>query len=110
CNRAFTQVVEQRLDTWCGECDKCLFINLMLAPFLSRATLREIFHHEPLSDPNREAQLRVLVGAGLSFKPFECVGDPHESAVALDTVSEMDEWSDVELLGALAGEVRSDQT
>jgi hypothetical protein len=110
CNRAFTQVVEQRLDTWCGECDKCLFINLMLAPFLSRATLREIFHHEPLSDPNREAQLRVLVGAGLSYKPFECVGDPNESAVALDTVSEMDEWSDVELLGTLAGEVRPDRT
>ena len=110
CNRAFSQVLEQRLDTWCGVCDKCLFTNLMLAPFLPRATLREIFGHEPLSDPAREAQLRVLVGAGLDFKPFECVGDPDESAVALVKVSELAEWGDVELLAALAEEVSPDRT
>jgi hypothetical protein len=110
CNRAFTQVAERRLDTWCGECDKCLFINLMLAPYLSRTTLREIFHHEPLSDPARDAQLRVLVGVGVEFKPFECVGDPAESAVALTKVSELDEWREVERLGELAREASPDRT
>jgi hypothetical protein len=102
CNRAFSQALEQRLDTWCGECDKCLFINLMLAPFLSRATLGGIFHHEPLSDPARDAQLRILVGVGVAAKPFECVGDPDESAVALGRVSELDEWRDVARLGEIA--------
>jgi hypothetical protein len=110
CNRAFTQALEQRLDTWCGECDKCLFINLMLAPFLSRATLGEIFHHEPLSDPARDAQLRVLVGVGVDAKPFECVGDPDESAVALARVSALDEWHDVERLGEIAREASPDRT
>jgi UDP-N-acetyl-alpha-D-muramoyl-L-alanyl-L-glutamate epimerase len=110
CNRAFTQDTEQRLDTWCGECDKCLFINLMLAPYLSRATLRDIFHHEPLSDPDRQEQLRVLVGAGASFKPFECVGDPDESAVALAKVTELDEWRDIDRLDALAREVSPDRS
>ena len=110
CNRAYTQVLEARLDTWCGVCDKCLFTNLMLAPFLPRATLREIFGHEPLSDPAREAQLRVLVGAGVDFKPFECVGDPNESAVALVKVSQLSEWADVKLLTALAEEVSPDRT
>jgi hypothetical protein len=110
CNRAFTQVAEGRSETWCGECDKCLFINLMLAPYLSRATLREIFHHEPLGDPARDEQLRVLVGAGTSFKPFECVGDPDESAVALAKVTELEEWRDVERLDALAREVRPDRS
>jgi UDP-N-acetyl-alpha-D-muramoyl-L-alanyl-L-glutamate epimerase len=110
CNRAFPQDSTRRLEDWCGECDKCLFINLMLAPYLSRETLREIFHHEPLSDPAREEQLRVLVGEGLDFKPFECVGDPNESAVALTKVSEMDEWRDVELLGELAREVSPDRS
>ena len=110
CNRAFSQVLEERLDTWCGECDKCLFINLMLAPYLSRAHLREIFHHEPLSDDRREAQLRVLVGAGVDVKPFECVGDPDESAVALARVAELDEWRDVARLGDLAREVSPDRT
>jgi hypothetical protein len=110
CNRAFTQTAERRLDDWCGECDKCLFINLMLAPYLSRTTLGEIFHHEPLSDPAREAQLRVLVGDGVAYKPFECVGDPDESAVTLVAVSEMDEWRDVKLLGEIAREVSPDRT
>jgi hypothetical protein len=104
CNRAFAQAREQRLDTWCGECDKCLFINLMLAPFLSRAALVDIFHHEPLSDEGRSDQLRVLVGVGVAFKPFECVGDPEESAAALRRVTELDEWRDQPRLADLAGE------
>jgi hypothetical protein len=110
CNRAFNQRLESRLDVWCGECDKCLFINLMLAPFLTRANLRDIFAHEPLSDPAREDQLRVLVGEGVSFKPFECVGDPDESAVALAKVAQMSEWADVEFLRGLANEVKPDRT
>jgi hypothetical protein len=110
CNRAFSQVVDQRLDTWCGECDKCLFINLMLAPYLPRERLREIFHHEPLSDPRRGEQLRVLVGAGAEVKPFECVGDPDESAVALTRVVDLDEWRDVTALAALASEVSPDRS
>ena len=104
CNRAFAQAREQRLDTWCGECDKCLFINLMLAPFLSRADLVDIFHHEPLSDERRSDQLRVLVGVGVAFKPFECVGDPEESAAALRRVTELDEWRDQTRLADLASE------
>jgi hypothetical protein len=104
CNRAFAQARERRLDTWCGECDKCLFINLMLAPFLSRAALGAIFHHEPLSDERLSDQLRVLVGVGVAFKPFECVGDPDESAAALERVSQLDEWHDESRLAALAGE------
>jgi hypothetical protein len=110
CNRAFSQDPEQRFDTWCGECDKCLFINLMLAPYLSRAALRDVFRHEPLSDPARHEQLRVLVGAGTAFKPFECVGDPNESAVALAKVAELDEWRGVSRLDALAREVSPDRS
>jgi hypothetical protein len=102
CNRAFAQARGRRASEWCGECDKCLFVNLVLAPFLSRATLREIFAGEPLSDPARAGQLRVLVGLGEHHKPFECVGDPDESAVALRRVSALPEWSDVTYLGELA--------
>ena len=109
CNRAFTQAPGQRAAKWCGECDKCLFVNLVLAPFLSRATLRAIFSSEPLSDPDRAAQLRTLVGLGAEHKPFECVGDPDESAVALDEVSRLEEWSDVAALGELAREVRTER-
>lgn len=79
----------------------------MLAPFLPRATLRAIFSSEPLSDPDRAEQFRTLVGLGAEHKPFECVGDPDESAVALSEVSRLEEWSDVPAPGDLAQEVRT---
>ena len=102
CNLAFSQRREDRANAWCAACDKCLFVNLVLAPFLSRGELRAIFNAEPLSDPARREQLRTLVGLGAEHKPFECVGDPDESAVALERVSRMDEWSDVTWLADLA--------
>ena len=105
CNRAFTQDPARRAGAWCGECDKCVFINLVLAPFLDRAALRAIFAGEPLADPARQDQLRTLVGLGEDHKPFECVGDPDESAQALRLVAARDDWRDVravtETLGAL---------
>jgi hypothetical protein len=102
CNRAFTQANERRSSDWCGVCDKCLFINLMLAPFLPRADLFKIFASEPLSTPARFDQLRTLVGLGQEHKPFECVGDPDESAVALRRVSQLPEWSEVAFLSELS--------
>jgi hypothetical protein len=102
CNRAFNQDQTQRLSTWCGACDKCLFINLVLAPFLSREELRAIFHSEPLADPAREDQLRSLVGIGHDHKPFECVGDPSESAVALARVAASTQWAEVKFLSETA--------
>ena len=107
CNRAFTQSPGHRATQWCGECDKCLFVNLVLAPFLSRSALRDIFSSEPLSDPDRDAQLRTLVGLGEEHKPFECVGDPDESAVALCEVGRLEEWRDVQVLRELANEVHT---
>jgi hypothetical protein len=106
CNRAFAQAPGDRATGWCGECDKCLFVNLVLAPFLLRSVLRDIFASEPLSDPRRETQLRTLVGLGDEHKPFECVGDPDESAVALTEVSRLEEWRDVAVLRDLADELR----
>ena len=96
CNRAFAQDPAQRAASWCGECDKCLFINLVLAPFVERDALRTIFDAEPLADPARAAQLRTLVGLGEDHKPFECVGDPDESAQALRLVGARDDWRTVD--------------
>ena len=98
CNRAFTQDPAQRATSWCGECDKCLFINLVLAPFVERDALRAIFDAEPLADPARADQLRTLVGLGEDHKPFECVGDPDESAHALRLVGAREEWRAVEVV------------
>ena len=71
---------------------------------LARTVAARSSDHEPLSDTARDAQLRILVGVGVDAKPFECVGDPDESAVALARVSDLDEWRDVARLGEIARE------
>lgn len=83
CNRAFHQDPARRLDRWCGECDKCLFINLALAPYLTPEQLAAIFDgDEPLVRPSMRSQLETLVGLG-GRRPFECVGDEGECREAL---------------------------
>jgi UDP-N-acetyl-alpha-D-muramoyl-L-alanyl-L-glutamate epimerase len=110
CNRAFTQDPLRRQTRWCGECDKCLFIHLVLAPFVARERLAVIFGAEPLADPARREQLRTLVGKGSHRKPFECVGDPDECAVALMALRDSPAWRDVDNVTAIAPLLTSDRS
>ena len=66
CNKAFYTERSRRFAYWCGQCDKCCFIDLILAPFLPAETLRRIFAvaGEPLDDPGLAAKFRSLLGAG----------------------------------------------
>lgn len=83
CNRAFAQDPTRRLDHWCGECDKCCFVDLVLAPFLSPSDLSRVFGgHEPLEDPANLARFEALLGLAADAKPFECVGDTDECRAA----------------------------
>jgi len=92
CNRAFHQDPVRRLDTWCGECDKCLFIDLALAPFLSRTQLSEIFSGvEPLENEALRAQLEILCDTADGVRPFECVGDASECQEALLLTAQRDD-------------------
>jgi UDP-N-acetyl-alpha-D-muramoyl-L-alanyl-L-glutamate epimerase len=83
CNKAFYSDKGRRLDHWCGQCDKCCFIDLILAPFLPAEALRRIFTvtGEPLEDPALAGKFRALLGAGA--KPFECVGEVNECRAAV---------------------------
>jgi hypothetical protein len=84
CNRAFHQDPGQRLDHWCGTCDKCCFIDLVLSPYLARTDLETIFGGtEPLENPVNEARFAALLGLGDDARPFECVGDVDECRAAL---------------------------
>jgi hypothetical protein len=84
CNRAFHIDRAKRLDRWCGTCDKCCFIDLILSPFLSPSALSSIFDgREPLDNPSLEGRFLTLVGAGTGSKPFECVGEEGECRAAL---------------------------
>jgi hypothetical protein len=103
CNRAFTIEVARRLDRWCGECDKCCFIDLVLAPFLSRVELEAIFDgREPLSRPELFDRFAVLVGLSPDPKPFECVGEVGECRAAAVLAADRGDRRDDELLQRLA--------
>ncbi len=105
CNKAFYTERARRLDHWCGQCDKCCFIDLILAPFLPAEALRRIFAvtGEPLEDPGLAAKFRSLLGAGA--KPFECVGEVTECRAAVLLAARRDDRVGAGLLHELAAEV-----
>jgi len=107
CNKAFYADPARRYAHWCGQCDKCCFIDLILAPFLPAEALRRIFAvtGEPLADPGLAARFRSLLGAGA--KPFECVGEVTECRAAVLLAARRRDRDHDPLLPELAAEVAS---
>jgi len=108
CNRAFHLDSKLRLGHWCGQCDKCCFIDLILAPDMSAAALRAVFAAdgggpEPLTDPALAPKFRALLGSGT--KPFECVGEVTECRAAVLLAARRADRADSPLLRELAAEV-----
>jgi hypothetical protein len=105
CNKAFYTERARRFAHWCGQCDKCVFIDLILAPFLPAGALQQIFAvaGEPLDDPALKPKFRSLLGAGA--KPFECVGEVTECRAAVLLAARRDDRVGSGLLQELAAEV-----
>jgi UDP-N-acetyl-alpha-D-muramoyl-L-alanyl-L-glutamate epimerase len=105
CNRAFHIDPARRLDHWCGQCDKCVFIDLILAPFMSAAALRDVFGvvPEPLEAAELAPKFRTLLGSGT--KPFECVGEVNECRAAVLLAARRPDRAECALLQELAAEV-----
>jgi UDP-N-acetyl-alpha-D-muramoyl-L-alanyl-L-glutamate epimerase len=79
CNRAFHIAPSARQTGWCGQCDKCCFVDLVLAPFVPARELADVFGgNEPLRDPSLRPQFEALLGLSGDAKPWECVGDVNE--------------------------------
>ncbi|MGI9028267.1 MAG: endonuclease domain-containing protein [Candidatus Saccharimonadales bacterium] len=85
CNRAFTKDCERLF--WCGECPKCAFVYLALAPFIEEAKLIELFGKNLLLEPQLAATYRQLLGIN-GNKPMECVGEIAESRWAMDAMKQ----------------------
>ncbi len=108
CNRAFHIDSERRMEHWCGQCDKCCFIDLILAPFMPAAALRAVFAaagggREPLSDPALAPKFQTLLGSGT--KPFECVGEVNECRAAVLLAARRADRADCAMLRELATEI-----
>jgi len=107
CNRAFHIDTGRRLDHWCGQCDKCCFIDLVLAPFMPPEQLRAVFAAdggggEPLDNPELAPKFRTLLGSGT--KPFECVGEVNECRAAVVLAARRADRAGTALLQELAAE------
>lgn len=74
--------VGSKEDIWCGHCPKCLFVWLILSPFLSQKRLAEIFGRDMADDKEMELYFSQLIGMEKE-KPFECVGSRDEINAAV---------------------------
>ncbi|MEU4236379.1 hypothetical protein [Actinoplanes sp. NPDC026619] len=80
CNKAFK--LHDPTVRWCGDCPKCRFVFLAMAPAMERPRLTHIFGHDLFADPAQVPGFLELLGID-AHKPFECVGEVEESLVAL---------------------------
>lgn len=100
CNRGF-RLHEPAMQGWCGDCPKCRFVFLALAPFMERAGLVGVFGRDLLDDPSQEAGFRAVLGIDAD-KPFECVGEIDEARAALRAVAASPHWAGDALVVRLA--------
>jgi hypothetical protein len=107
CNRVFTvwnDSTHSREQRPCGECAKCLFTALMVAPSSSPAEVADQYGRALLDEPEHVGPTRDLWSAE---KPFDCVGERLETAAAVVLLSRADGWRDQAVVAALAPEAQA---
>jgi hypothetical protein len=104
CNTVFRQAAGAE-DGWCGNCPKCRFVALMLAPFLTPDAVKSIVGRDMFEDPDQVRGFAALMSD--HDKPFECVGERRESAAAMRILSELPDWKDTPVVASLADRARA---
>jgi hypothetical protein len=102
CNQAFK--LHDPTVRWCGNCPKCRFVFLAMAPAMSRDRITGIFGTDLLADPAQLRGFEELMGID-AHKPFECVGEVEESVVALGMLAADPQWASAPVVPALVAEV-----
>jgi len=104
CNRNFKLLGPRPADRWCGECPKCHFVFLALAPFLPKPRLLAIFGRNLLDDETQTAGFDALLEYR-DHKPFECVGEGAEARAAMYALSQRPEWQEDALVARFGNEI-----
>ncbi|MEV4703473.1 hypothetical protein [Actinoplanes sp. NPDC049316] len=102
CNKAFK--LHDPTARWCGDCPKCRFVALAMAPSMPRERLTHIFGRDLFADPAQVPGYLELLGID-AHKPFECVGEVEESLVALTMLGDDPQWRDAPVVTALRAAV-----
>jgi UDP-N-acetyl-alpha-D-muramoyl-L-alanyl-L-glutamate epimerase len=104
CNRNFRILGPKPADRWCGQCPKCHFVFLALAPFMPKPRLLAIFGRNLLDDIALGAAFDALMEYR-DHKPFECVGEGIEARAAMATLASRAEWREDAIVARFADEV-----
>lgn len=88
--------VGSKQDLWCARCPKCLFVYVILSPFLKHDEMVSIFGKDMLSDISLLPTLEKLIGL-TPEKPFECVGRCDEVNAALQELLRQYETNGLQL-------------
>lgn len=104
CNRNFRISGPKPVDRWCGQCPKCHFVFLALAPFLPKPRLLKIFGRNLLDDETQAAGFDALIEYR-DHKPFECVGEGAEARAALAALAARPEWREDALVARFRQEI-----
>ena len=102
CNAAFRQLPAGRGRGWCGNCPKCRFVFLALAPFTGKTELVGIFGRDLLDDETQRDGFAQLCGFQ-EYKPFECVGEVAESATVMSYLGGHPDWQEDVVVRQLHG-------
>lgn len=104
CNRNFRILGPKPADRWCGQCPKCHFVFLALAPFMAKPRLVSIFGRNLLDDDSLSDAFDALLEYK-NHKPFECVGEGAEARAALASLAERPEWREDALVSRFRREI-----
>jgi UDP-N-acetyl-alpha-D-muramoyl-L-alanyl-L-glutamate epimerase len=110
CDRALELDKSLRLDHWCAQCSGCCLTNLILAPFMARSALQQIFGgKEPLAECGPQSHLarRFEKILGLSSEP-DAEADPTDIGArraALALTSKRDDRAGDKSVHALAAKL-----
>jgi len=104
CNRNFHLLGDRPAQRWCGECPKCRFVFLALAPFMPKPRLMGIFGRNLLDEPEQAPGFDALLEYG-DHKPFECVGEGRESRAAMAALARTPTWREDALVARFAEEI-----
>ena len=106
CNRNFKILGAKPASRWCGQCPKCHFVFLALAPFVPKPRLLAIFGRNLLDELALAPNFDALIEWQGAHKPFECVGEAQESTAAFVALSARADWQEDALVQRFALEIR----
>lgn len=74
--------IGSKTNVWCSDCSKCLFVNVIMSPFVAMEKLVGIFSKNMLDEEKMLTYFTQLIGLE-DEKPFECVGSREEINTAI---------------------------